>query len=511
LGGFLCVGSLTRYFQDDRTMNRSLTILASALLAAASRDALAGNALRDPLVPERMMVRVADDAALASLVSAARATFDGVEVIDAIAGRPIHMLSYRLRRGQTDETASAFCAAQVALGAAVWAELNYLGQSGEGRTDSFWLSQFDLDPGIFESQYGGGVIGLPSSRGRSLGQGTLIAVLDTGIDEQHPAFGGRVQSGGASFVAGAGTSDAPNGLDDDGDGLVDEQVGHGTFVAGLVHLVAPEAWILPVTVLNSDGVGDLWTIGKGIAFAIDRGADVINLSLGSTYSSALLEDVVHEADLKGIVVAAAMGNMARTDPEEYPAGLTTVLAVCATDPVDGVATFSNFGPKADLCAPGTTLVAGGAVVTSQAVVGPVPGGRWAAWQGTSFATAFASGVAALVRAQHPEWPDATTPLAAIDDAIIESITGASMPIDSINPGYEKLIGSGRLDASAATALAPAAPRFADLNLDGRVSGGDLGILLGDFGLVPPLGSRSDLNRDGRVSGADLGLLLGRWD
>jgi subtilisin family serine protease len=185
-----------------------------------------------------------------------------------------------------------------------------------------------------------------------------------------------------------------------------------------------------VTVLNSDGVGDLWTIGKGIAFAIDRGADVINLSLGSTYSSAILEDVVHEADLKGIVVAAAMGNMARIDPEEYPAGLTTVLAVCATDPVDGVATFSNFGPKADLCAPGTTLVAGGAVVTSQAVVGPVPGGRWAAWQGTSFATAFASGVAALVRAQHPEWPDATTPLAAIDDAIIESITGASVPIDS---------------------------------------------------------------------------------
>jgi len=492
-------------------MNRPLAILASALLAAASRGALAGAVPGDPLVPERMMVRVTDDAALASLVAAARATFDGVEVIDGIAGRPIHMLSYRLRRGQTDETASAFCAAQVSLGAAVWAELNYLGQSGEGRTDSFWLSQFDLDPGIFESQYGGGVIGLPDSRGRSLGQGTLIAVLDTGVDAQHPAFGGRVQPGGASFVPGTGTSDTPNGLDDDGDGLVDEQVGHGTFVAGLVHLVAPEAWILPVTVLDSDGIGDLWTIGKGIAFAIDRGADVINLSLGSTYSSALLEDIVLEADSKGIVVAAAMGNMAREDPEEYPAALTAALAVCATDPLDGVATFSNFGPKADLCAPGTTLVVGGAVVTAQAVVGPVPGGRWAAWQGTSFATAFASGAAALVRAQHPEWPDAATPLGAIDDAILQAIQGASLPIDAINPGYKNLIGSGRLDASAATALAPAAPRFADLNLDGRISGADLGVLLGDFGIAPAPGSRSDLNRDGRVSGADIGLLLGRWD
>lgn len=492
-------------------MNRPLAILASALLVAASRGALAGNAPGDPLVPERMMVRVADAAALASLVAAAQATFDDVAVIDTVAGRPIHMLSYRLRSGQTDETAHAFCTSQVALGAAVWAELNYLGQSGEGRTDSFWLSQFDLDPGVFESQYAGGVIGLPATRGRSLGEGTLIAILDTGVDASHPAFGGRVQAGGATFVPGAGTADAPNGLDDDGDGLVDEQVGHGTFVAGIAHLVAPEAWILPVTVLNSDGVGDLWTIGKGIAFAIDRGADVINLSLGSTYSSALLEDVVLEADTRGIVVTAAMGNMARDNPEEYPAGLTSAFAVCATDPLDGLAPFSNWGPKADLSAPGTTLVSAGSVVTSQAIIGPVPGGRWAAWQGTSFATAFASGLAALVRAQHPEWPDAATPPGLIDDAIVATIQDSSLPIDVLNPGYEKLIGSGRLSAAAATALAPPAPRFGDLDLDGRISGADLGILLGDFGPVGPFGSRSDLNRDGRVTGADLGLLLGRWD
>ena len=167
--------------------------------------------------------------------------------------------------------------------------------------------------------------------------------------------------------------------------------------------------------------------------------------------------------------------------------------------------------KADLSAPGTTLVSAGSIVTTQAVVGPVPGGRWAAWQGTSFATAFASGVAALVRAQHPEWPDAATPPDLVDEAIVAALQGSSVPIDALNPGYEKLIGRGRLDAAAATALAPPAPRFADLNLDGRVSGGDLGILLGDFGSSVPAGSRSDLNRDGRVTGADLGLLLGRWD
>ena len=492
-----------------RRVNNLRTILAS-IAAAVTCGSLSAGVPTDPLVPDRMMVRAETAGQLAAFVAAASAAFDDVAVIDAIDGRPIHMLRYRLRTGQDYHAASGFCAAQVSLGVATWAELNYEGQSGEGRTDSFWISQFGLDPGVFADQYGGGVIGLPAVRDRSLGQGTLIAVLDTGVDASHPVFEGRVLPGGASFIPGAGFADGANGTDDDGDGLVDEQVGHGTFVAGIVHLVAPRAWILPVTVLNSDGVGDLWTIAKGMAFALDRGADVINMSLGSTYSSALIEDLVGEASARGCVVAAAMGNMAREDPEEFPAALGTTLAVCATDPDDILATFSNYNPKADLTAPGATSVTGaGFVVTSRAIVGPVPGNRWGAWQGTSFATAFAAGTAAIVRSQHPEWPGADVPLHLVDDAIIDGMKSTALPIDAINPGYKGLIGNGRLNAAAAAAAAPPAPPEGDINLDGAVNGFDLGLLLGSWGLECT-GCRADVNRDGRVDGFDLGFVLGNW-
>lgn len=491
------------------SVNILRTILAS-IAAAMTCGPLSAGVPTDPLINNEMMMRTETPAQLSAYVAAAAATFDDVAIIDGIDGRPIHKLRYRLRAGQDYHVAASFCDAQVSLGVATWAELNYAGQSGEGRTDSFWISQFGLDPGVFADQYAGGVIGLPASRGQSLGQGTLIAVLDTGVDASHPAFEGRVLPGGASFIPGAGFADGANGADDDGDGLVDEQVGHGTFVAGMVHLVAPRAWILPVTVLNSDGVGDLWTIAKGMAFALDRGADVINLSLGSTYSSALIEDLADEASVRGSVVVAAMGNMAREDPEEFPAALGSVLAVCATDPDDLLATFSNFNPKADMTAPGaTSRTAAGAVIVSRAIVGPVPGNRWAAWQGTSFATALASGAAALVRSQHPEWPNASVTADLMDDQVIARLTATALPIDAINPGYEQLIGRGRLAAGAATAGAPAAPREGDINLDGAVNGFDLGLLLGSWG-QSCTGCRADVNRDGVVNGFDLGLLLGNW-
>lgn len=490
-------------------MNISRSILAS-IAAAVTCGSLSAGVPTDPLVADEMMMRTETPTQLSAFVAAASALFDDVAIIDGIAGRPIHKLRYRLRAGQDYHAASGFCSAQVSLGVATWAELNYEGQSGEGRTDSFWISQVGLDPTVFDDQYGGGVIGLPAVRDRSLGQGTLIAVLDTGIDASHPVFEGRVLPGGASFVPGAGTADGANGVDDDGDGLVDEQVGHGTFVAGITHLVAPRAWVLPVTVLNSDGVGTLWTIAKGMAFAMDRGADVINMSLGSTYSSALIEDLVNEASLRGCVVSAAMGNMAREDPEEFPAALATTLGVCATDPDDILATFSNFNPKADLTAPGTTQVTGnGFVVTARAIVGPVPGNRWGAWQGTSFAAAFASGAAAIVRSQHPEWPDAAVPADLVDDTVIDMLRTTALPIDAINPGHAGLIGDGRLNAAAAAALAPRAPAEGDVNLDGTVNGFDLGLLLGAWG-TQCTGCRADINRDGRVDGFDLGFVLGNW-
>ncbi len=487
---------------------------ALAMLACALATINAGGAGTppgtDPLVPERMMARVTDATHLNAFVAAASSTFDDVAVIDSIDGRAIHLLRYRLRAGQSDDTVRAFCDSQVALGVALWAELNYAGQTGEGRTDSFWLSELAIDPSIFEGQYTIGIIDLPAAQARSLGQGVLVAVLDTGVDAAHPAFDGQVQQAARSFVPGVGPGDASNGLDDDGDGLVDEQAGHGTFVAGAVHLVAPRARILPVTVLNSDGVGDLWTIAKGLGYAIDSRADVINMSLGSTYSSRLIEDMVDDAAAHGALVVAAMGNMAREDPEEYPAALTAAFGVCATGEDDHRAPFSNWNPKADLSAPGTTALIDGTVDLHHSVVGPVPGGKWAAWHGTSFATAFVSGTAALLRAQHPEWPDAAVPLPQVGSHLGDLLRDWSLPIDALNPGFEGTLGSGRLRAGIAAAQGPPAPSEYDLDLDGSVGGADIGVLLGAWGQPCGAGCRADINRDGVVDGFDLGLLLGNW-
>jgi hypothetical protein len=97
----------------------------------------------------------------------------------------------------------------------------------------------------------------------------------------------------------------------------------------------------------------------------------------------------------------------------------------------------------------------------------------------------------------------------MDDQVIARLTATALPIDAINPGYEQLIGHGRLAAGAATAGAPAAPREGDINLDGAVNGFDLGLLLGSWG-QSCTGCRADVNRDGVVNGFDLGLLLGNW-
>ena len=136
----------------------------------------------------------------------------------------------------------------------------------------------------------------------------------------------------------------------------------------------------------------------------------------------------------------------------------------------------------------------------------MPGGGYAVWRGTSFSTAFVSGAAAIVRAQHPEWPDASTPLDAIVPAIEEVLFASAVPLDGLNPAYEGMLGAGRLDCAAATLLGPPQPRPADLDFDGVVGAADLALLLGAWGSSGP----GDLDHSGTVGAADLALLLGAW-
>ncbi|MFO0983658.1 MAG: S8 family serine peptidase [Planctomycetota bacterium] len=216
------------------------------------------------------------------------------------------------------------------------------------------------------------------------GAPSLVAVLDTGVDLDHPGLAGHISDGGWDFVADDPVpDDDQDGIDEDGDGEVDEGAGHGTHIAGIITLVHPNAIILAVRVLNSDGTGDVGQVASGVIYAVQAGAPVINLSLGLTADSQALRDAVAYAVHLGAAVVASAGNR-RTDQPQYPAAYPGVISVAATDRESLKADFSNFGAWVAIAAPGVDIYS------------TFANGQYAVWSGTSFSTAFVSGQVALL-------------------------------------------------------------------------------------------------------------------
>ncbi len=234
-------------------------------------------------------------------------------------------------------------------------------------------------------QWGLAAVGAPAAWKVSSGaDGQIpvrVAVVDSGVDGSHEDLVGSVLEG----------FDAISG----GNGWVDD-AGHGTHVAGIVVAhrdnatggsgLAPAAQVLPVRVLNGDGFGDHEDIAEGIVWAVDAGADVINLSLGGPESTPILESAVNYAVANGVVVVAAAGN-ARLEGNEvsYPAAYDGVIAVAAAAPDGRSAMFSNTGSYVDIAAPGFSIVS------------TVPGG-YLNLSGTSQAAPFVSAASALLLA-----------------------------------------------------------------------------------------------------------------
>ncbi len=387
-----------------------------------------------------------------------------------------------------------------------WGGFAYEASAPEGSTGSLW---FYVPSGelFFETQFAAGLFDLGVTHQASTGRGTVVAVLDTGIDAAHPALAGKVLAGGFNFVDdNPDTSDVGDGLDTDGDGATDELVGHGTYVASLITLIAPDAKILPVRVLNGDGVGSTWMIAEGIYHAIEHGAEVINLSLGSTSDSGVVSEAIDAAAALGIVTVSAAGNSNRSDPEEFPAMDTAALGVAATDDLDVKAGFSNYNENLAITAPGASARVDGnpeQYDLARSIIGALPGGDYAAWEGTSFATAFASGAAALIRAQHPEW----TYEQETTDEVLSALTDSAVNIDATNPTFIGELGEGRLDLAAAVALGPVMPALGDLDNDGQVGIADFLILIGYWGATH---TSADLDGDGTVGIGDFLILLGNW-
>ena len=309
----------------------------------------------------------------------------------------------------------------------VYAELNYINENPEdGSTDRI----YGWSEGNNSSVHGQSSVEdmqLEATHDISRGGGTLVAILDTGVQLDHPALTNSIDALGYDFVDNdlAPDEDA-NGLDDDGDGFVDELYGHGTHVAGILHLVAPDARLLPLRVLNSDGRGNNFRTASAIAYAVSRGVDVINLSLGAPSPSILLREVVGEAAQNGVVVIGAAGNR-NTYAKQYPAAEACVIAVTSVNVHDKKSSFANYGDWIGVAAPGENIYS----------TIPLDGYAW--WSGTSMATPFVAGQVALLRGANPQL--------TLDEVGL-LIGGTAYSLDQVNPLYRGRLGEGRIDLLA---------------------------------------------------------------
>jgi subtilisin family serine protease len=262
-----------------------------------------------------------------------------------------------------------------------------------------------------------------------LGEGVVIAVVDTGVYYNHPHLSPNIFTNSSESHGSNG-----NGRDDDGNGFRDDYAGwdfyngdafpiddngHGTHVAGLAAStymgIAPKAKILPIKVLSASGSGDLGTITAGILYAIDRGADIINLSLGGATTTVITNEIralinsVKVADANNTLIVAAAGNGGsdgvgdcNDDAPVYPANIqeANVLTVASVNRYNEMAEYSNFGAyTVHIAAPGGDRYTGSLYSPGIANCnGPCSQSNvpYVGMMGTSMATPVAAGMAAVM-------------------------------------------------------------------------------------------------------------------
>ena len=282
----------------------------------------------------------------------------------------------------------------------------------------------------------------PPAWAEATGEGTVVAVLDTGVDASHEDLAGNVLPGYDAIQGAPGATTDPNGHGTHVAGTIVAHTGNGRGVAG----AAPGVHILPVRVLRADGTGRASDVAEGIMWAVDHGADVVNLSLGGPNTTAAEVAALAHARARGVLVVAAAGNEADSgNLPQYPAAHADVVAVAALTPERSRAPFSNFGPYVDLAAPGTGIVApcpaGAASCRSSA---GMPAG-YARMSGTSMATPHVAAAAALLLSARP---------GLIAPAVEGLLLAGATDIGA--PGWDPETGSGLVNP--ARALAASRPR-----------------------------------------------------
>jgi type VII secretion-associated serine protease mycosin len=400
------------------------TVLALLLLLAAAIPVAAADGKVAPpdaelvptvsstgeVIPGEVVVKFRD-ADAASTVARARglsiaasvaAPAKGMPSVLSTAGRPVDQVLTELRADPAVEYAEPSYRVQLVAAVAV--------------NDPLTAGQYSLDR-----------MRVRDAWSLSKGGSGVVAVLDTGVQANHPDLSGRVLAG-YDFV-----NDDTNAADDNG---------HGTWVSGIIaakpndgYGIAGISWtdrILPVKIMSREGTGSTSDLISGIRWAADHGATVINMSVGGFPYTQGVQDAINYAWTKGVVLVGAAGNNNREETF-YPASMANVVSVSATQREDEFSHWSSYGPKVDVSAPGSSVQTTNCTVCTYA-----DHHTWGAHtyiSGTSFATPNVAGVVALIRARYPSW----TPQQVVD-RLIATVD------DRGTSGWDIRYGRGRVNA-----------------------------------------------------------------
>jgi len=386
-------------------------MLARFQAAVQERGAVHATALYDPsrggagalTIADQVVVGLEADLDLAAIEALAGRA--GLRVVRVEAGSGLAVLALALDDAGDVEAALAALAAEPGVR---YAEPNYAARVALTPNDPF-----------FPLMTGRQSAGIEQAWDLTTGDpGVLVAVLDTGVDPNHPDLANQLQ-GGFDFVNQTATLTDDNGHGTAMAGIVAAEGDNGAGVVG----VAFGSRILPVKVADAQGVASVADVAAGIDYAIQQGARVINLSLGVRIGSQALEDAVNRALNAGVVVVAAAGN----DPvhrESYPAAYPGVVSATVLGPQGDLGFESVLAPGVDVGCPG------------EEVLTTLPGDVYGFVSGSSAAAAYASGVAALCASRAP---------GLSGDEVAHVVRQGRDPVPAL-AGLEPIYGFGRLNA-----------------------------------------------------------------
>jgi subtilisin family serine protease len=462
---------------NDRSYPATLTLIAItlSLLLVGSGPAHSRPGSGNSAKPGQAVVKIGHGRTIAGVVGAVGAT-----VLDSISKVHTYLIGFP-EENPVEEVVNDLSSDPYVLYAAsnTSVELPEVNQTSQAfpdqqepaHTEGISPTAFYESPGVYQT-------GLDAAHTVTTGKGIAIAVIDNGLDQTHPLIACAKIKFGYDYV------------DDDHDPTEEPGAlyGHGTFVTGLVLLGAPDCTIIPLRAFDESGIGDQFSVAQAIYRAIDRRADVINMSFGTRSPDIVLERAIMDATEAGLVLVSSSGNDG-ANQQVFPAAYLSVIAVTSFDTLEVLASFANYGDYIDLCAPGVNLYS--------ALLGEY---QWGTWSGTSFSAPLVSAAAGLVRAVHRRMTPTDIQGQLRFTARKELMWG---PLQTPDLQY----GYGALDAYFA--VSTYAATAGDLDHDGQRDNVDLRILInhleGDPGSLrsPSVRRLADINCDGNVDIQDV--------